>query len=89
MKVTVAYASLGRPAWLVSVTLSEGATVGDAITSSGILTRFPEINLETQKVGIFGKIVPLTAPVEEGARVEIYRAIIADPATVHRRARPQ
>ncbi|CAG0963169.1 partial hypothetical protein, partial [Anaerolineae bacterium] len=52
---------------------------------SGILKRFPEIDLGQQKVGIFGKLVKLDLPVKEGDRIEIYRPIIADPKTVRRR----
>ena len=44
-----------------------------------------EIDLERQKVGIFGKITRLDTPLEEGNRVEIYRPITADPETVERR----
>jgi putative ubiquitin-RnfH superfamily antitoxin RatB of RatAB toxin-antitoxin module len=64
----------------------DGSSVEQAIRHSGILQRFPEINLEAQKVGIYGKIVKLDAPIKEGDRIEIYRPIIADPRTVRRRA---
>lgn len=57
-----------------------------AIHHSGILKRFPELDLTVHKVGIFGKLVKLDSPVKEGDRIEIYRAIIADPKTVRRRA---
>ena len=56
-----------------------------AILHSGLLRQFPEINLDRQKVGIFGKLVKLNAPVKEGDRIEIYRPITADPKTVRRR----
>ena len=65
--------------------MPEGATVQQAIDKSGILSQFPEIDLAQQKVGIQGKITALDAPVEDGARIEIYRPITADPKTVHRR----
>ncbi len=57
-----------------------------AIHHSGILKRFPELDLAVHKVGIFGKLVKLDSPVREGDRIEIYRPIIADPKTVRRRA---
>jgi putative ubiquitin-RnfH superfamily antitoxin RatB of RatAB toxin-antitoxin module len=63
----------------------DDSSVEQAIQRSGILKRFPEIDLTTQKVGIFGKLVKLDAPVKEGDRIEIYRPIIADPKTVRRR----
>jgi putative ubiquitin-RnfH superfamily antitoxin RatB of RatAB toxin-antitoxin module len=86
MRVGVAYANPRRQAWL-NVELPDGASVKDAIERSGVLRQFPEINLEQQKVGIFGKVVTLDAPVEDGDRVEIYRPIICDPKTVRRRGK--
>jgi len=84
LKVGVVYAIPARQSWL-TVDVPEGTSVRDTIEKSGILHQFPEINLESQKVGIFGKATTLDAIVEEGARVEIYRPIIADPKTVRRR----
>ena len=56
-----------------------------AIEKSGLLEQFPEIDLQRQKVGIFGKITRLDTKLEEGNRMEIYRPITADPETVERR----
>ena len=55
------------------------------IEHSGLLKQFPEIDLNKQKVRIFGKIAKLDAKVEENCRVEIYRPITVDPTTVERR----
>lgn len=84
MHVSVAYAEPTQQFW-VEVELPEGATLADAVRQSGVLERFPEIDLEKQKVGVFGKAAKLDAPLGEGDRVEIYRPITADPATVPRR----
>lgn len=56
-----------------------GATVGDAIERSGVLDEFPKIDLDVNKVGIFGEIAALDTVVSDGDRVEIYRPIIIDP----------
>lgn len=87
MKVGVAYATPARQVWL-TVDVAEGCTVREAIERSGVLNIFPEIDLEAQKVGVFAKLTPLDAVIEEGARIEIYRPITADPKTVRRRAAP-
>lgn len=87
MKVGIAYATPARQVWL-TIELPDGATVQDAIDKSGILAQFPEIDLTTQKVGIFGKATTLDTVLEDGARVEIYRPITADPKTVRRRSLP-
>jgi len=85
--VAVVYATAKRQIW-IDLKVPEGATVHQAIDQSGILERCPEIDLETQKVGVHSKIVGLDTALEDGARVEIYRPITADPETIPRRDRP-
>lgn len=86
MKVSVAYANNRKKVWL-KVDVADDSTVEDVIVSSGLLEQFPDINLDKQKVGIFGKLAKLDATVEEGSRIEVYRAITADPESVERRDR--
>jgi putative ubiquitin-RnfH superfamily antitoxin RatB of RatAB toxin-antitoxin module len=64
----------------------EGATVQDAIERSGVLANHPGIDLCSQKVGVFGKVVALDTALQPGDRVEIYRPIICDPTQVPRRS---
>ena len=84
MNVGVAYADKFKKVWL-KLEVPNGSTVREAIEHSGLLAQFPDIDLGTQRVGIFGKITRLTAKVAEGDRVEIYRDITADPGMVERR----
>lgn len=84
MNVGVCYAEADRQLWL-RLEVPEGSTIAEAIALSGMLKHYPEVDLETQKVGIFGKIAKLETVVKEGDRVEIYRKIIADPQQVQRR----
>lgn len=84
MHIGLAYAEPGEQVWL-QLELPEGSTIGEAIEASGILRRFPSIDLARQKVGVYGKVKPLDAVLEDGDRVEIYRPIVADPKTVRRR----
>ena len=74
MRVSVVYA-LAHQQWWLDVDVSEGATLISAIHKSGILDIAPDIQLETQKVGVFGKIVSLDTLLEKGDRIEIYRPI--------------
>lgn len=85
MQIAVAYAEPAQQVWL-RIEVPEDATLEQAIIKSGILRQFPEIDLTERQVGIFGKLAKLDAPLKPGDRIEIYRAIIADPATVPRRA---
>ena len=84
MQIGVAYSEPGQQVWL-NIEVPEESKVQDAIERSGILKQFPHIELAAQKVGVFGRLVKLDAALKAGDRVEIYRGIIADPATVPRR----
>ncbi|MDD5411721.1 MAG: RnfH family protein [Methylobacter sp.] len=86
MNVGVCYAESDRQLWM-RLEVPDDSTIEEAINLSGVLKLYPEINLSSQKVGIFGKITPLDTPVKDGDRVEIYRQITADPQTVQRRRR--
>lgn len=57
------------------IQLSRGATIQDGIFVSGLMTMFPEIDLEQFKVGIHGSVKPLDQVVREGDRIEIYRPV--------------
>ena len=86
MKIGIAYALPQRQAWF-DIEIPDGTSIQDAINRSGILKQFPEINLEQQKVGVFGKVSKLDAVLNDGDRVEIYRPITCDPKTVPRKAK--
>jgi putative ubiquitin-RnfH superfamily antitoxin RatB of RatAB toxin-antitoxin module len=57
-----------------------------AVELSKITEQFPDIDLATIKVGIFGKAVtkPKEQVLQSGERVEIYRPLIADPKEVRK-----
>lgn len=78
MKVSVVYALPDEQVWL-SVDVDHSATVLSAIQVSNILDMFPAIDLDKQKVGIFGKSTQLDRELKEGDRVEIYRPLIWQP----------
>jgi hypothetical protein len=84
MQVGVVYSEPNQQMWL-NIEVPDGSTALEAIERSGILRQFPHIDFSSQKVGVFGRLVKLDAPLKPGDRVEIYRAIIADPATVPRK----
>jgi len=84
MKVAVAYADGIEQLWL-RLEVADGATAVEAIHQSGVLEMCPSIDLATQKIGIYGKLVKLDTPLQSGDRVEIYRPITCDPNVVPRR----
>lgn len=69
---------------VLPVEVPEGATAEQAIRASGILGRFPEIDLASSPVGIYGKPCALDRGLRSGDRVEIYRPLIADPKEARR-----
>jgi len=70
---------------LLKVVTSKGKTMEDVIKNSGILEKHPEIDLATNKVGIFSKLSKLDTVVRDKDRIEIYRPLIADPKEVRRK----
>lgn len=83
IRVEVAYARPEQQA-LIPVEVPEGATLEQAIVQSRIQEQFPEIQLQTAKVGVFGKLGKLSAILRAGDRVEIYRPLLADPKAVRK-----
>ena len=74
---------------VIPVNVDDGITVKDAIELSGIKKEFPEINLDSNPVGIFGKHTTLDHILREKDRVEIYRPLIADPKEIRRQRAEQ
>ncbi len=82
--VEVAYA-LPQEQAIVAIEVPAGATIEQAIKASGLLERFPEIDLSTAKVGIFSRLATLATVLRARDRVEIYRPLIADPKEARKR----
>lgn len=84
IKVELLYA-LPHEQTLLYVEVPQGTTLGDAVKISGILEKHPDIDLASNKVGIFGKLSKLDTVLRDRDRVEIYRPLIADPKEVRRK----
>ena len=83
LEIEVVYA-LPHRQFLCRLRVSPGSTVRDAIMQSGLLSKFPEIDLESVKVGVFSRPVGLGDPLNSGDRVEIYRPLILSPTDARR-----
>lgn len=83
LNIEVCYALPGRQE-IFSLKLPVGATVQQAVEASGLLAKYPEIDLKKNKVGIFAKLAKLDAPLRDRDRVEIYRPLLADPKEVRK-----
>lgn len=69
---------------IFSLSVAEGTTVRQAIEASGVLEKYPEIDLSKNKLGVFAKLTKADAPLRNRDRVEIYRPLIADPKEVRK-----
>ncbi|GAB5100118.1 RnfH family protein [Caballeronia sp. LP006] len=85
LRIDVCYGLADGASFLAHLDLREGATVREAIEVSGVLKQHPEIDLSTQKVGVFGKAQPLDTALSDFDRVEIYRPLKVDPKTARLR----
>jgi putative ubiquitin-RnfH superfamily antitoxin RatB of RatAB toxin-antitoxin module len=84
LRVEVVYALPGAED-AVRLEVAPGATLRDAVQASGLIARHPEIDLDRQKVGVYGKVKPAEAPAAHGDRIEIYRALLVEPKEARRR----
>lgn len=82
--VEVAYA-LPDKQLLISVQVPQKSDIETVIHASGILQKFPEIDLSIHKVGVFGKLAKLSTNIRPLDRIEIYRPLIADPKALRRK----
>jgi putative ubiquitin-RnfH superfamily antitoxin RatB of RatAB toxin-antitoxin module len=82
--VTVVYAPAARQVCEVTLTLPVGSTVRAAIDASGLLARFPDIDLCGGAVSVWGRKAPPGQPLRERDRVEICRPLRVDPKLARR-----
>ena len=86
MQVSVAYAEPEHQEW-IEFEAPEGVTAGEAIRLSGIIDKFPHLDPDQHKIGVFGKPVKPAQELREGDRVEIYRPRKADPKQARSRGK--
>ncbi|QYF92917.1 RnfH family protein [Massilia sp. PAMC28688] len=84
LQVQVCYATPLREV-LRALSVAQGTTIAQAIAASGILHDIPGIDLAVQPVGLYGKKRPLDTVLRAHDRIEIYRALVADPKDSRRR----
>ncbi|TVZ40244.1 hypothetical protein P886_4668 [Alteromonadaceae bacterium 2753L.S.0a.02] len=89
--VEVAYARPDKQK-IIELLVEPGTTALLAVQKSGITELFPEIDLESANLGIFGQALgakglkpPREHVLKAGDRVEIYRPLIADPKEARRK----
>ena len=81
--VTVAYASRTQQIE-IDCQIESDQTVLQAIERSGVLKRFPEIDITQQSVGINSRLVNLSSKMRPNDRIEIYRPLTLEPMQARR-----
>ena len=86
INVEVAFAAV-KVQKILALQVEEGCTAYEAVVASNIVAVFPEIEVETIPMGIFGKIIrkPREEVLREGDRVELNRPLVADPKVIRAR----
>jgi putative ubiquitin-RnfH superfamily antitoxin RatB of RatAB toxin-antitoxin module len=82
--VQVCYAAPAEQT-VIDLMVPPGTTLAQAIGLSGMVSRHRDIDLSTQKIGVFGKIRALDDVVSAHDRIEIYRPLIVDPKVARAR----
>ena len=84
MRVTIVAATPARQD-VVEVELAEGSSVADAIERVRSHPAFAGVDWAGARVGIFSRECEPRTKLRDGDRVEIYRALVADPKAQRRR----
>jgi uncharacterized protein len=74
MKISVAHARGAKGNWY-QLDLPEPVTAQEALYASPVFHHYPDLELTTHRIGIFGKFCTADTPLKEGDRVEIYLPI--------------
>ena len=84
LAVKVAYSPRAGAVEERALVVPADAVLLEALHSSGVLERHPEIDLGSARFGIWGQLRALDAPLRDGDRIEIYRPLQVDPMEARR-----
>lgn len=83
ISIKVCYAG-ARSQDVIALEIPIHSNVLSAIQCSNIIDKNPEIDLNKNRVGIFGSIVTLGHVLVDNDRIEIYRSLLRDPMQARR-----
>lgn len=84
IRVTVMYSPQPRTVHEWAVLLPAGASVLQALRASGLGAAFPDVDLRSAAVGVWGRKARLEQVLRDHDRVEIYRPLKVDPKIARR-----
>lgn len=84
MRVEVVYAEPDEQ-FVRFVEVPAGASAMSALEASGLFEHYPTLQTLPDGIGIHGRRAEPDVLLEEGDRVEVYRALLVDPKEARRR----
>lgn len=84
IRVEVVYA-LPDGYWSVPLELPAGARAADALTAADLSRTIGADRFEPSALAVFGRVVAPDAVLRDGDRLEVLRALLADPKQARRR----
>jgi uncharacterized protein len=64
--------------------VEEGATLESALSACADFMAAQSLPLDQLRIGIWGRVRPLTTPLRERDRIEVYRPLTVDPKEARR-----
>ena len=84
LQITVAYSAGARQVTELQMRVPARSTVRQALEASSILAKYPELDMQTLDIGIWGQPASLKHVLQTLDRIEIYRPLSVDPKTARR-----
>lgn len=84
LRVEVVYSPRARHVETVALTLPGPCSLIQALRSSGLFERHPDLDPQDLRVGVWGRLRRLDDPVCDGDRMEVYRPLQVDPKEARR-----
>lgn len=69
---------------VIALMVPEGTTVAQAVALADLPGRLPGLEIDEDRLGVFGKRRRPDEVVKAGDRVEVYRPLTADPKEIRR-----
>lgn len=82
--VNLVYSPQARVVQHWVLVLDDGATVADAVRRSAVLAPLTAAQADALACGVWGRKVPHSHVLQDGDRVELYRALLVDPKVARR-----
>ena len=84
IQIEIAY-GMAQTQKLYRMAVKAACTARQAVLASPVANDFPDADVHTAPLGIFGKRVKDDTVLRDGDRIEIYRPLVADPKDARRK----